>query len=200
VPGAHSADRAEAGSALAALARGVSALRGRVRAHGEAVALGGAGLVGGAAFDPAGPSITPESYFSGTTSGGSFPFAAVGAIWGHIIMGYQLTFLSMLGYAALALAGDDLLMLFVAASFEYFGVGLGTVGLTAFIARQTSLKFAATQFALLSSLTAVPRTLANASTGFIIEAMGYFHFYLLCFALALPGMLLLLWVAPWRQR
>jgi len=108
--------------------------------------------------------------------------------------------LSILGYAALALAGDDLLMLFVAVSFEYFGVGLGTVGLTAFIARQTSLKFAATQFALLSSLTAVPRTLANASTGFIIEAMGYFHFYLLCFALALPGMLLLLWVAPWRQR
>ena len=107
--------------------------------------------------------------------------------------------LSILGYAALALTGDDLLMLFVAVSFEYFGVGLGTVGLTAFIARQTSLKFAATQFALLSSLTAVPRTLANASTGFIIEAMGYFHFYLLCFALALPGMLLLLWVAPWRD-
>lgn len=108
--------------------------------------------------------------------------------------------ISILGYAALALAGDDLLMLFVAVSFEYFGVGLGTVGLTAYIARQTSLKFAATQFALLSSLTAVPRTLANASTGFIIEAMGYFHFYLLCFTLALPGMLLLLWVAPWRDQ
>ncbi|MDA3934221.1 MAG: AmpG family muropeptide MFS transporter [Gammaproteobacteria bacterium] len=108
--------------------------------------------------------------------------------------------ISILGYAALAVSGDSLLMLFVAVSFEYFGVGLGTVGLTAFIAQQTSLKFAATQFALLSSLTAVPRTLANASTGFIIEAMGYFHFYLLCFALALPGMMLLLWVAPWRGR
>jgi len=107
---------------------------------------------------------------------------------------------SILGYAALALSDDSLLMLFVAVSFEYFGVGLGTVGLTAFIARQTSLKFAATQFALLSSLTAVPRTLANASTGFIIEALGYFHFYLLCFMLALPGMLLLVWVAPWQER
>jgi len=62
---------------------------------------------------------------------------------------------SILGYAALAVSGDSLLMLFVAVSFEYFGVGLGTVGLTAFIAQQTSLKFAATQFALLSSLASV---------------------------------------------
>ncbi len=108
--------------------------------------------------------------------------------------------MSILGYALLAWVGYSLLMLFAAVSFEYFGVGLGTVALTAFIAQQTSLKFAATQFALLTSLTAVPRTFANASTGFIIEAIGYFNFYLLCFALAIPGMLLLFKVAPWNQQ
>ncbi len=31
----------------------------------------------------------------------SVPFAAVGAIWGHILMGYGLTFLSMIGFVAL---------------------------------------------------------------------------------------------------
>ncbi len=107
--------------------------------------------------------------------------------------------MSILGYAALAHIGHSLVMLFVAVSFEYFGVGLGTVALTAYIAKQTNIKFAATQIALLTSLTAVPRTFANASTGFIIEAIGYFNFYLLCFALAIPGMLLLFKVAPWNK-
>jgi len=104
---------------------------------------------------------------------------------------------SILGFAALAHVGKNLLLLFSVVSFEYIGVGLGTVALTAFIAKQTSIRFTATQFALLTSLTAIPRTFANASTGFIVDAMGYFNFFLVCTAVALPGMLLLLWVAPW---
>ena len=105
------------------------------------------------------------------------------ALW--VFGGVQI--ISILGYALLAYKGYSLVLLFVAVSFEYFGVGLGTVALTAYIAQQTNIKFAATQFALLTSLAAVPRTIANASTGFIIEAIGYFHFYLLCFLLAIPG-------------
>jgi PAT family beta-lactamase induction signal transducer AmpG len=104
---------------------------------------------------------------------------------------------SILGFAALARVGHDIYLLFTVVSFEYLGVGLGTVALTAFIARQTSIRFTATQFALLTSLTAIPRTVANASTGFIVEAMGYFNFFLVCTAVALPGLILLIWVAPW---
>jgi len=107
---------------------------------------------------------------------------------------------SILGFALLARVGHNLVLLFSVVSFEYIGVGLGTVALTAFMARQTSIRFTATQFALLSSLTAIPRTLANASTGFIVDAFGYFNFFLLCTAVAIPGMLLLLWVAPWSGR
>jgi PAT family beta-lactamase induction signal transducer AmpG len=118
------------------------------------------------------------------------------ALW---IFGFvQLS--SILGYALLAAVGKNVYLLFVAAGFEYFGVGLGTVALTAFMAKQTSLRFTATQFALLTSFMAVPRTFANASTGFIIEAIGYFHFFLLCTAIAVPGMLLLLVVAPWSGK
>jgi PAT family beta-lactamase induction signal transducer AmpG len=107
---------------------------------------------------------------------------------------------SILGYAALSLIGHDLVALFAATSFEYIGVGLGTVALTAYIAQQTNTKFSVTQLALLLSIVTLPRTLASAATGYIIEAVGYFNFFLICFALAVPGMLLLFWVAPWSGR
>ncbi len=106
---------------------------------------------------------------------------------------------SILGFALLAEIGPDPLALFLVVSFEYLGVGLGTVALVAFMARQTSFGYTATQFALFSSLTAVPRTVASATTGYIIEAIGYTQFFLLCTVLAVPGMLMLLKVAPWSE-
>lgn len=108
--------------------------------------------------------------------------------------------LSILGFAALVKIGPNPYALFAAASFEYIGVGLGTVAITAYIAQQTSVKFTVTQLALLLSVVTIPRTVASATTGFIIEAIGYFNFFLTCFALAVPGMLLLLVVAPWNER
>jgi PAT family beta-lactamase induction signal transducer AmpG len=68
-----------------------------------------------------------------------------------------------------------------------------------FIARATDPRYTATQFALFTSLAAVPRTLINATTGWIVEQLGWFEFFLLCTALAVPGMLLLRWVAPWNE-
>lgn len=81
--------------------------------------------------------------------------------------------------------------------FEYLGVGLGTAAFLAFIARTTSKLHTATQLALFTALTSLPRTFANASTGYLVEWVGWTNFYLLCAALAVPGMLLLFWVAPW---
>jgi len=107
--------------------------------------------------------------------------------------------LSILGLAWLSTAGHTLIGLFVVISAEYLGVGLGTVALLAYMSRETSRAFTATQFALLSSFIAIPRTFANASTGFLVEAMGYTHFFLLCTAVAIPGMLMLLKVAPWGK-
>ena len=105
---------------------------------------------------------------------------------------------SILGFAVLASMGDVLWMLALAISFEYLGVGMGTAAFTAFIARETSKTFAATQFALFTALAALPRTFANASTGLIVDNVGWVNFFLICTLLAVPGMLLLLHVAPWR--
>ena len=82
---------------------------------------------------------------------------------------------------------------------EALGVGLGTAAFVAFIARTTHPAYTATQFALFTSLMAVPRTFANAATGWLVEMMGWTGFFLLCALLAVPGMLLLFKVAPWGE-
>ena len=107
--------------------------------------------------------------------------------------------ITILGFAWLSVVGHSPTGLFAVVSAEYLGVGLGTVALTAYIARETSRAFTATQFALFTSFIAVPRTFANASTGYLIEAVGYTSFFLLCTAVAVPGMLMLLKVAPWKE-
>lgn len=107
---------------------------------------------------------------------------------------------SIIGFAWLAHVNrPDKAMLALVIGFEALGVGLGTAAFTAFIARATDPRYTATQFALFTSLAAVPRTIINATTGWIVEQTGWFHFFLLCTVLALPGMLLLLRVAPWHE-
>ncbi|MBS4098880.1 MAG: MFS transporter, partial [Sulfuricella sp.] len=107
---------------------------------------------------------------------------------------------SILGFAWLAQVGGDKVLLAAVISFEALGVGLGTTAFVAFIARTTHPLYTATQFALFTSLAAVPRTFANAATGYLVESVGWFNFFILCTGLALPGMLLLLKVAPWKER
>ncbi len=114
---------------------------------------------------------------------------------------------SIFGFAWLASIGrnaaigpEQLTQLALVIGFEALGVGLGTAAFVAFIARATHPLYTATQFALFTSLAAVPRTFMNAFTGFLVESMGWFGFFLLCAALAVPGMALLLRVAPWQER
>lgn len=107
---------------------------------------------------------------------------------------------TIIPYIWLSQAGHTLTGLFVVVSGEYLGVGLGAIALTAYMARETSRAFTATQFALFSSFIAVPRTFANASTGFLVENLGWTLFFIVCAVVAIPGMLLLMKVAPWHER
>ena len=111
---------------------------------------------------------------------------------------------AIFGFAWLAYIGHhDIItsvertQLAIVIGLEALGVGLGTAAFVAFIARTTHPAYTATQFALFTSLMAVPRTFANAATGWLVEMMGWTGFFLLCALLAVPGMLLLLKVAPW---
>lgn len=105
--------------------------------------------------------------------------------------------LTIFGFALLSVVGNNTWVMAVVWTMEYVGVGLGTAAFVAFIARSTSPAYAATQLSLLTAISVLPRTFANASSGFIVESIGYTAFFLLCVALAVPGMLLLFKVAPW---
>lgn len=106
---------------------------------------------------------------------------------------------SILGFAVLANSAAELWILAAVVAFEYLGVGLGTSAFIAFIARETSRTFAASQFALFTALAALPRIVASAGSGYAADSFGWSNFFLLCALFAIPGMLLLPWVAPWRK-
>jgi PAT family beta-lactamase induction signal transducer AmpG len=106
--------------------------------------------------------------------------------------------ITILGFVMLAEVGNNLLIFSLVIALEYLGVGLGTAAFTAFIARATNPQFAATQFALLTAFAVLPRTVAASLTGLIVEQVGWTSFFLICTLLAIPGMLMLYWVAPWN--
>ena len=115
---------------------------------------------------------------------------------------------SILGLGYLATQGNDVWILAGAVAFEYLGVGLGGAALVAFQAKQSDLRFTATQLSLFTSLMALPRALTGPVAGFLIEGndglgfagLGYSSFFTLCALTAIPGMLLLFKVAPWNAK
>lgn len=115
--------------------------------------------------------------------------------------------LSILGFAWLAHSGPfteigvvERSMLGIVIGIEAFGIGLGTAAYVAYMARETNPAYTATQLALFTSLSAVPRSVFNALTGGMVESFGWERFFYVCTLLAIPGMLLLFRVAPWRER
>ncbi len=82
--------------------------------------------------------------------------------------------------------------------FEFFATGLGQAAYATYMAIQTSKRFTATQYALLTSLMGVPGVFAAALTGYMTKIFGWNLFYLFCALAAIPGLLLLFKIAPWN--
>ena len=117
------------------------------------------------------------------------------ALW---IFGFMQMF-ATLSFAWLAISGYSPLILGITVGLEFFAAGLGTTAFIAYIAKTTNPKFTATQFALFTGLSAVPRTITNASTGYLVEFFGWHNFFIFCSFIAIPGMILLIKIAPWNQ-
>ena len=108
--------------------------------------------------------------------------------------------IAILGFALLSKVGLSVWMLGFVMAADTFAIGLGTAAFTAYIATTTDPRYTATQYALFTSLAVVPRTFFNAITGFIVAQTGWFWFFIVCFLLTIPGMLLLPKVAPWHKK
>jgi len=102
--------------------------------------------------------------------------------------------LSSLGYAAVASVPASKSLIIGAALFENFAHGLGTAAFLAFLMSVCERRYAATQFAVLSALLALSRTLAGGTSGLLAESLGYGRYFFLTFLLAIPAFALLPWI------
>jgi PAT family beta-lactamase induction signal transducer AmpG len=85
-------------------------------------------------------------------------------------------------------------MLMVAISGENITAGMATTAFVAYLSSQCNSAYTATQYALLSSFMAVPRDLFASLSGLLAEVVGWTWFFAACSAIALPALLLLVWM------
>ena len=64
----------------------------------------------------------------------------------------------------------------------------------AYLSVLCNTRYTGTQFALFTSFMAFGRSLLSASSGRVVEVTGWFQFFLISTLVALPGLLLLLWM------
>ena len=98
---------------------------------------------------------------------------------------------SNLGYMVLAMAGHNYPLFVGALFFEFFAGGLGNTAFVALIMSLCDKQCSATQFAVLSALTAIGRVYVGPSSALMIDHIGWSQFYFVTFLLALPGVGLL---------
>lgn len=107
--------------------------------------------------------------------------------------------LSNLMYYFLAVIGKNQGFLVATMLIENFCTGLVTAGFVAFMMSLCSVRFSATQFALLSSLMGASRDILVAPSGGIAESTGWPTYFLITLAAGIPGLLLLPIFAPWNR-
>ena len=102
-----------------------------------------------------------------------------------------LQMVSTFGYVILSWVEPNLILLCSVGSFESFCSGLGTAVFISYIALLTNVKFTGTQYALLSSFVAIPRTIFTSQTGFLVESIGWEYYFIFCTLIAIPGLILI---------
>jgi MFS transporter, PAT family, beta-lactamase induction signal transducer AmpG len=104
---------------------------------------------------------------------------------------------SNLAYMWLALAGKSYPVLIVAVGVDNLAGGMGTAAFVALLMAMCDHRFTATQYALLSALSAVGRVYVGPAAGYMTDpaylALSWPVFFFVTFVVALPGLALLLW-------
>lgn len=96
-----------------------------------------------------------------------------------------------LGFMALAGAGKDYLLLYLVIGAENLCGGMGTAAYVALLMALCDRRFSATQYALLSALSAVGRVYVGPLAGYLVASLGWQMFFLGTFLIALPGVAML---------
>src|SRR6516162_11300452 len=109
-----------------------------------------------------------------------------------LLLGSVLIILSNLGYALLASTHTPTLVgLGAVNALDNLALAMHGTALLAFLSGLTSARYTATQYALFSSLYALPGKLLEGASGHIVDRIGYPHFFLYTATLSIPALLLI---------
>ena len=111
-----------------------------------------------------------------------------------------LQIFSNVGYAVVAQVGVNRPVMYSAQAFEYVTTGMGSGALGVLLLRLTQRRFSATQYALLTSLFAIPRVLAGPIAGVLADTIGWRDFFLLTLFAGVPGLVMLYRFVPWGTK
>lgn len=127
----------------------------------------------------------------------------IGALYGGVVMQRLSLFRALLifgilqaasnaGYWWLSVTDKNIYSMAAAVFFENLCGGMGTAAFVALLMTLCNKSFSATQFALLSALSAVGRVYVGPLAGWFVESWGWSTFYLFSVFAGLPGLALLL--------
>jgi PAT family beta-lactamase induction signal transducer AmpG len=115
-------------------------------------------------------------------------------LWKALMICAVLQLLSNFSFSALYLIGTDDYFLAFTMGFEQFSTGMGATVLVAYLSLLCNRSFTVTQYALLSALTQFTVKILSSPSGYIVEAIGWFWFFIVTAIIAVPGILLLFWI------
>jgi PAT family beta-lactamase induction signal transducer AmpG len=99
--------------------------------------------------------------------------------------------IATLGFSVLAVSAKSLMLLASVITLENLAAGMGYTAYLAFIANMTNKQFTATQFALMTAIMSLPRTLFSGSSGFLVEILGWEYYFIFCSLIAFPALIIL---------
>jgi MFS transporter, PAT family, beta-lactamase induction signal transducer AmpG len=141
------------------------------------------------------------------------PFGFTGILLGGLIGGVLMTRLEMrrslwifgifqglatLIFSLLVFTGPNPIILASVITVDNFAIGMGTAAFATFMMNCCNKSFTATQYALLTSLMAVPASFFGATSGYLAESLGWVGFFIFCSLISLPGLLLLFRYPYWK--
>lgn len=115
-------------------------------------------------------------------------------IFPALIVGGILQAASNLLFAAQAVVGHDVAFLALTIGADNFTGGLGSAAFVAYLSSLCNPAFTGTQYALLTSFMAAGRTVLSSGGGWLADQVDWVTFFVLTTGLAIPGLLLLLWL------
>ena len=114
--------------------------------------------------------------------------------FGALMVGGIVQMLSNLMFAWQSIVGNDIDFLMLTIAIENISGGIGSAAFVAYLSALCNVAFTGTQYALLSSLAAIGRTVLSSPGGEIVKLIGWFDFFVASTFVALPGLILLLWM------